>query len=360
MQRGGADERDPFTFRGRRELAQRRIAGEAAADRLGSPLLQVHPHQRRTAPAQPNRIDRIARRSPGVGPEPLDPSRPRIFGRLLYQRPQRSVRQVVEPEIEPAFPIGDEAQVAAVRGKSRLEDRDGTRRIAGHPHRFRSFSSRCSGADLPQVEGASVPRHVGVVPRDPGDPAAVRVPGRLHVEVASGRQLNRPAGAVGPGQTEAVDTLGGMHVDQPAPVRRGGRRRRPAPRRGHGHRFRVLQSVAKDPPAGDEKDLAAGNRKVAAAVSHAGSDGTFGDQVAGRPVEGFANHQDPRPGTVFPPDQASGCRPSDVARTDPRSPLAGRQRTLPESVREHLHSFIRGRHEPKRAPARGAPARQFS
>src|SRR5262245_43977248 len=77
-------------------------------------------------------------------------------------------REVKAIEVPPVAAVGDEEQSATVRRKFGLKNR------FLPPPCNRLWLRHVAGAiELRNVKGRTVPRHVGVVPGEPGKPAAV-------------------------------------------------------------------------------------------------------------------------------------------------------------------------------------------
>ena len=131
-----------------------------------------------------------------------------------------------------------------------------------------------------------------MVPFDPGELLAGRVPRRLHVEVAAGTYPLRPVLAFGVDDRDDVDVFIGVDVGEPAAVGRDrgagggpetwsdGRRLTP------GERLPVDALVV----LGNEVGNPVGQREVAAAVANKGANAEIGGEIA-RSIRALLNNE---------------------------------------------------------------------
>ena len=150
----------------------------------------------------------------GVGRRRERPLRQSELRRHRRQRPRRPRRQFEAIEVPPAGTIGHEHDARAVGRPFRLEDR--FRRPARDQP---GFAERAMLADFGEVEHGAVPRHVGMIPSEPGEPFSVGRQPRRRVEVVPAREHasgTLPAlGRVGGGEVDGddgIDRLAGDRV----------------------------------------------------------------------------------------------------------------------------------------------------
>ena len=103
--------------------------------------------------------------------------------RHRHQRARRSRRQVEVVEIPPARAVGHEREPRAVGRPFRLEDR--FRCAAGNRLRL---AQGALGVDFGEIKQRAVPGHVGVIPRQPGEPVSIGREPRRRVEIVPARK----------------------------------------------------------------------------------------------------------------------------------------------------------------------------
>ena len=218
----------------------------------------------------------------GIARHPEDPLRRAELRRHRRQRARGSRRQVEVVEIPPARAVGHEREPRAVGRPFRLEDGFGC--ASGD---YARLSWHALGADVGKVEQRAVPRHVGVIPRQPGELVSVGRESRRGVEIVPARQhATGLAIAVEIDGDDGIDRLPAERVilahadpavaalvdhavgEPPLPVARG-RLRRQRPRRGPIRRLAIEAAVGEI----GEVDRPVPHRPRSAAVFvHAGAD----------------------------------------------------------------------------------------
>ncbi len=221
--------------------------------------------------------DELLRRQEGIGRLPEYPLRLTELGLARTERMDAAGARIEAVEVPPAGAVGDEIEDAVGR-ELRLEDRFPG--AAGNPPRARQ---RAVGGDLGQPQFGADPRHVGVVPGEPGEPRAIRRQSGRGVKIMALRQHTpRPRRARIDRDQRVVDpAVGAMllaHAD-PAPPRRieppvgitkaraGSGFRGQRPRRPSGH----LPIKALIGEIAEEDDAARYRRRAAAIFVHPGA-----------------------------------------------------------------------------------------
>ena len=218
----------------------------------------------------------------GIARHPENPLRRAELRRHRRQRARGSRRQVEVVEIPPARAVGHEREPRAVGRPFRLEDGFG---CASGDYAWLSWHAL--SADVGKIEQRAVPRHVGVIPRQPGELVSVGRKSRRGVEIVPARK-HAPglAAAVEIDGDDGIDRLAAERVilahadpaiaavidhavgEPPLPVARG-RLRRQRLRRGPVRRLAIEATVGE---IGEiDRPVAHGPRSAAIFV-HAGAD----------------------------------------------------------------------------------------
>ena len=233
----------------------------------------------------------------------LLPGRLSYVGAIGRQHAVTVVVQVVQIEVAPARFVGHVGQMAAIRRKRGLKN--SRRFISGQPSDvFQAGNAITAGGHLRGSEQRAVPRHLGMIPFDPGDPISLRMPARLHVKVRAHRQLFRPRSAFGIDNCQAVHVLIGVHENDPALVGRNRRRRGVTERRCQRFGGPSAKRLAVQPPTGfAEIGPAARNAEITAPVADPGSHRKRRRQVPRRFLPRRQAYQHPTVGAPLQPYQ---------------------------------------------------------
>ena len=295
--------------------------------------------QRRESPFVPAVVQGIAVRSPTVDPHALHPGGIGQGGALDQHPPPARIR--IQHDQAVPLPIRyDIGQPLPIRGVGGLKDR----RIRVSRDQHFVCQPTAVRIDPGGLQPRAVPGHLRLVPFDPRDPLAVRVPGRLHVEIGAADQVDGPAAALAVDQGDDVDGFAGVDVDHPPSIPRhggsGGRAEsgRDRPGRSGGEGLSVQPAVLFG-----EDDEVIRHGEIAAPVSDAGPDRMPVRQVVRRLVAPAA---DEHPGirALFQPDQA-GAVADPLHVVERRAGPHGlcRDGALPVTVRDGnaFHVFTR-------------------
>ena len=159
-------------------------------------------------------VERIAVRPPAVDPHALHPGRVGQGGALCHDVPLARI-EVQRDQVLPLSFRNDVGKPPAVGREGGLE----YRRIRISRDQPLVFHRAAGGIDPGGLQPRAVPGHLRLVPLDPGDPLAVGMPGRLHVEIGAAHQVHRPSAALAVDQGDDVYRFTGMDVQHPLSIR---------------------------------------------------------------------------------------------------------------------------------------------
>src|SRR5262249_20185990 len=141
---------------------------------------------------------------------PLAPRRSPEVAVAVRQPRALPAGKVRPPDVSEARLIGDGEDRRAVRGEERLGDGGGA--AAGDNARpGHDWQPAFGEGEFREAKLGAVPRHVRVVPLDPGGLRAIGAPGWLHIEVAAFSQPLWPVLAFGIDDRDDVDVLIRVH-----------------------------------------------------------------------------------------------------------------------------------------------------